>query len=106
MAVIELTENESWKEFIKADYCVMDCYGDNCVACVILAPTYDAVADEMGEIRFGRINITQYPAIADAYGINAMPTLLYFRKGELVNQSIGSIEREELLANIAQMLYQ
>ena len=103
MAVIELTENESWKEFIKADYCVMDCYGDNCV---VLAPTYDAVADEMGEIRFGRINITQYPAIADAYGINAMPTLLYFRKGELVNQSIGSIEREELLANIAQMLYQ
>lgn len=106
MATIELKNNDSWKEFIKAEYCVMDCYGDNCVACVILAPTYDAVADEMGEIAFGRINISQYPKIADEYGINAMPTLLYFRRGELVDQSIGSIEREELLEHISKMLYQ
>lgn len=105
MAVTELTGNDTWKEFKQAEFCVIDCYGDECVACVILEPTYDAVADELAGIAFGRINISQYPEIADTYGVNAMPTLLYFRNGELIDQSIGSIDREELLQHIAGLLY-
>lgn len=105
MATVEL-KNDEWKEFKKAEYSIIDCYGENCTPCVILEPIYDAVADEMSEIDFGRINITFHPEIADTYGVNAMPTLLYFRNGELVNQSIGSIDREELLANISKMLYE
>lgn len=106
MATVELKGNDSWKEFINAEYSIIDCYGENCVACVMLEPVYDAVADEMGEIAFGRINISFYEEIAEKYGIDAMPTLLYFRKGELVNQSIGSIDKEELLSNISKMLYE
>lgn len=106
MATVELKENDGWKEFIKTEYSIIDCYGDNCVACVILEPIYDAVADVMGEIAFGRVNITHYPDIADTYGVDAMPTLLYFRNGELVDQSIGSIDREELLRHISKLLYQ
>ena len=105
MAIAELKEQE-WKEFSKADYAVIDCYGQNCGACVILAPIFDAVADEMPGIAFGRIDISYYPDIANTYGIDAMPTLLYFRKGELIHQTVGSMEREELLAHIAKLLYQ
>lgn len=105
MATVELKENE-WKSFKDTEYSIIDCYGEDCVACVILEPVYDAVADEMPEIAFGRINISFYPEIADQYNVSAMPTLLYFRNGELVNQSIGSIEREELLENISKMLYE
>ena len=106
MATVELTKNEEWKEFIKTEYSIIDCYGDECVACVMLEPIYDGAADEMSGIAFGRVNITHLGDIADQYGINAMPTLLYFRNGNLVNQSIGSIDREELLANISRLLYE
>lgn len=105
MATVELKEQE-WKEFSKADYAVIDCYGQNCGACVILAPVFDAIADEMPGIAFGRIDISRYPDIANTYGIDAMPTLLYFRRGELIGQTVGSMEREELLAHIAKLLYQ
>lgn len=105
MGTVEL-KNSQWKEFSEADYAVIDCYGDNCAACVILAPVYDAVADELSGISFGRVNITHYPEIANEYDIDAMPTLLYFRKGELQHQSVGSIEREELLAEISKLLYE
>ena len=105
MATVELKESE-WRDFINTEYSVIDCYGEKCVGCVILGPIYDAVADEMGEIAFGRINISFYPEIADKYSVDAMPTLLYFRNGELVTQSVGSIEREELLENISKLLYQ
>lgn len=105
MAITELKEQE-WKEFSGADYAVIDCYGQNCGACVILAPILDAVADELPGIAFGRIDISCYPGIANAYGINAMPTLLYFRRGELIDQTVGSMERGELLAHVAKLLYQ
>ena len=106
MATIELKEDKAWRDFVKTEYSIIDCYGENCVACVMLEPVYDAVADEMSGIAFGRVNISFLEDIANEFGINAMPTLLYFRRGELVDQSIGSIEREELLEHISKMLYQ
>lgn len=105
MATIEL-KNDEWKEFIQQDYAVVDCYGQNCVACVMLEPIYDRVADELTGVAFGRLDISYYPGMADAYGLNAMPTLMFFRKGELVNQFTGSMEREELLELMAKFLYQ
>ncbi len=104
MATVELKESE-WKEFSKAEYAVIDCYGDFCAACVMLEPIFDSVADELSGINFGRVNITHYPEIADEFGVTAMPTLLYFRNGELINQSIGSIEREDLLGYVSSLLY-
>lgn len=104
MATVELIDNE-WREFSKADFAVIDCYGDNCAACVMLAPIYDAVADEMPGINFGRVNISEHPDIAEVFGIMSMPTVLFFRKGEKVNEFIGSVDREEILKNVAKMLY-
>lgn len=105
MATVELKERE-WKAFSQAEYAVIDCYGQNCTACVILEPIFDAAADELEGVSFGRTDISYYPDIADAYGIDAMPTLLYFRKGQLVDRSVGSMAREELLERLAKLLYQ
>lgn len=105
MATVELKDNE-WKAFSNAPYAIIDCYGDQCSACVMLAPVFDAAADELSGIAFGRINISQYPSIAEEYNIDAMPTLLYYRGGKLVNTVTGSMERDELLAEIAKLLYQ
>lgn len=105
MGTIELKDDQ-WKAFSQADYAVIDCYGDQCVACVMLAPIFDALADEMPGVAFGRINITRYPEIAHAHGITAMPTLLFFRKGEKVHEVIGSMERDELLEHLGKLLYQ
>ena len=105
MATIELNDQQ-WQDFKQAEYAIIDCYGQNCTGCVLLEPVYDAVADELAEIAFGRIDISSYPGIADTYGISAMPTVLYFRSGELTDQTIGSIDREELLSHVARLLYQ
>ncbi len=104
MATVELKEKE-YEAFRGNDYAVIDCYGDFCAACVMLEPVFDGVADELSEVHFGRVNITHYPEIADEYGITAMPTLLFFRKGELVNKFIGSMDREQLLELVSSLLY-
>lgn len=105
MGTVELTTSQ-WDAFTHADFAVVDCYGDHCVACVMLAPVFDAVADEMHGVAFGRINISNEPEIGERYGINAIPTMLFFRKGEKVHEASGSMEREQLLAEMAELLYQ
>lgn len=105
MATVEL-KGDQWKAFSQADYAVIDCYGDHCMACVMLAPVYDALADEMPGIAFGRINISTYPEVGRVYHITAIPTLLFFRKGEKVHEITGSMDREQLLAEMAKLLYQ
>lgn len=103
--MVKELQDGDWQAFIRSEYAVIDCYGDNCVACVMLAPVFDAAADTLHGIAFGRINITHHPEMADTYGINAMPTLLFFRKGEKVHEALGSMDRQELLGHIAEMLY-
>lgn len=104
--MVKELKNTEWKSFSKAEYAVIDCYGENCFACVLLEPIFDAAADELTGISFGRVNITFEPDIADTYGIDSMPTLLFFRKGELVNRVIGSMESEDLISEISKLLYE
>lgn len=105
MATIELNA-DNWKDFKENDFSIIDCYGDFCSACVLLEPVFDGIADEMAEIKFGRINISKYEEIANTYNITALPTVLFFRNGEMVHQFIGSLEREDMLKEISKFLYQ
>lgn len=104
--MVKELNDEQWKEFSQAEYAVIDCYGENCFACVMMVPVFDAVADELPGVAFGRINVSFNPDMANTNNIDAMPTLLYFRNGKEIDRSIGSIDRDELLSNVAKLLYE
>lgn len=104
MATVEL-KGSQWKDFSRQEYAVIDVYGDQCAACVMLEPVFDGVADELAGIGFGRINLSTEPEIAEVYGIESIPTLLYYRKRELVQRGSGSISREEFLSELSGLLY-
>lgn len=105
MAIIE-ANTDNFDELTAEGYAVADCYGDFCSACVMLEPVYTSAANDMAFINFSRINISRYPEIADRFNISAIPTLLFFRNGELVHRIEGSMDRAELDGHIACMLYQ
>ncbi len=104
--MVKELKDQDWKAFSEAEFAVIDCYGENCFACVMLAPTYDAVADELPGVAFGRINVSFNPDMANINNVDAMPTLLYFRKGKEVDRTIGSIDRDELLSHVSKLLYE
>lgn len=106
MAAVDLKGTDKFNDFIKAEYAVVDCYGDNCAACVMLAPVFESAADELSAVSFGRINVSEYGEIMETYNISAIPTVLFFRNGELADRFIGSMERDELLALVSKLLYQ
>lgn len=99
---------ENFDEVIQGEYVVMDMYGTYCPACVVLAPIFEAASIQMPFLTFAHFNVQAFDdkSIALKYNINFIPTILYFRKGELVYRSVGDSSMEELNEHLAKLLYE
>jgi len=65
--------------------------------CKMQLPTIEELASEFsGKVRIGQLNTDDNHEVAVKYGINAIPTLLLFKGGELVNKFVGLQQKAEL----------
>ena len=84
---------------------VIDCWAPWCAPCLMIAPIIEEMAkDYTGKIVFGKLNTDEAQGIAMKYGIMSIPTLLIFKNGELVDQSIGAMPRQMLEPKIMKYL--
>lgn len=104
--MIKELDTKSFKEAIaSSEYAVIDCYGDFCFACELLAPVFDGLAGKMPGVDFYRINLSQNFDLAEEMSIFSFPTILFYRNGELITSVIGSVEEGELLDAVSMILY-
>ena len=76
---------------------LVDFYADWCGPCKMLAPVIETLAGEYeGKVKIGKLNVDDSPETAQKYGVMSIPTLLYFKNGELVNKSIGVVAKSEI----------
>ena len=70
-----------------------------CPPCRAIAPTIDALAEEFqGRLKVGMVDVDAEPELAERYGIRAMPTLLIFDRGRVVDQRLGAAPKDMLRA--------
>lgn len=86
---------------------VVDCWAPWCGPCRMISPVIEELAsDYAGKVVFGKLNVDENPAVASEYGIMSIPTLLFARKGEVIDRLIGAVPRQIIEAKIKQILTQ
>ena len=75
---------------------LVDFWADWCGPCRMLSPIVDEVANENPNIKVGKINVDEQQELSAQFGIMSIPTLLVFKNGEKVSESIGLIPKEQV----------
>ena len=95
---IHFTDENFNEEVLSSDIPVLvDFYADWCGPCKMLAPVIEQVAEKFeGKVKVGKLNVDNAPDTARNFGIMSIPTLLYFKNGEIVNKTIGVVAQSEI----------
>ena len=98
MSVKSIKEKEFESEVINSDKPVLiDFCAEWCGPCKEIAPILEEIADEMQDtIKVVKINIDENPNIPNKYGIQSIPTMIIFKKGQPISTKIGAAIKSEV----------
>ncbi len=77
---------------------IVDFWASWCGPCKMIAPVLDEIARESeGRFRIAKVNIDDEPALMQRFNVRAVPTLLFFNKGELKEQLVGGAPKKAIV---------
>jgi thioredoxin 1 len=104
--IIELDDDSFEKKVLNSDKPVMvDFWAPWCGPCKAIAPTIESLEKEYGDkMIFTKVNVDENPISPSKYGIQAIPTLIFFKNGEIADQITGMVAKEKLEETIKGLL--
>lgn len=84
---------------------VIDFWATWCGPCRVLAPTVDEVAEELeGKAIVCKCNVEDCEDISMKYRVMNIPTLLFFKNGEVVDKTVGVVSKQEIIDKINSLI--
>ena len=96
--VMHISDGEFYSKVLQGDLpCLVDFWAPWCGPCKAIGPVIDELADEYdGKVQIAKMNVDDNPATPGKYGIRAIPTLILFKDGEVVDQITGAVGKAQL----------
>ena len=96
--VFEFTDSNFNSEVLQSEIPVLvDFWAEWCGPCKVIAPTVGEIANDYnGKIKVGKVNVDTNQKIAMEYGIRSIPSLLIFKGGTILNQVVGSVQKDSI----------
>lgn len=88
MAVLHLNEAE-FNETIKEGTALVDFWATWCGPCRMLAPTIDALGEELTGVKVCKVDVDQEQNLAARFGVMTIPTVIIFKDGKEVQRLVG-----------------
>ena len=98
MSTVTITKDNFEAEVMQSEKTVLlDFWADWCGPCRMLAPTIHEIADERPDIKVGKVNVDNNPALAEKFGIFSIPTLIIIKEGKVISQTAGLRPKQAVL---------
>lgn len=102
---IKFTDQTAREAIASGKPVVIDFWAEWCGPCIKLGPTIEELAEKFaGQVEVGKLNIEENDEISTEYRVRNIPTVLFFKDGELKEKSVGLVKLADLEAKLAAIL--
>jgi len=101
MSDLILTDQNFSEEVFKSPKPVLvDFWAEWCMPCQMIAPVLQEIAEKFGEkIKIGKLNIDENPLISTTFSVEAIPTLILFKNGKIIQRFTG-VQPKEVIVEV------
>jgi thioredoxin 1 len=103
---ITITDDTFESEVLQSDKpCIVDFWATWCGPCKMIAPILEDIASEMGDrLKVAKLDVDANNKTPGKYNIMSIPSLLFFRNGEVVDQVVGAVPKAQLMSRLENLL--
>ncbi|MEW6186835.1 MAG: thioredoxin [Thermodesulfobacteriota bacterium] len=104
--ITDVTDENFQTEIVEASMpALVDFWAAWCGPCRAIAPVVEELADQyQGQVKISKMNVDENPKTPGQYGIRAIPTLILFKNGTVVEQITGAVSKNTLETAIKKTL--
>jgi thioredoxin 1 len=104
--VLQISDSDFNAQVVQSDLpFLLDFWAPWCGPCKAIGPVVDELSQEFqGRLKVGKMNVDDNPTTPGKFGIRAIPTLIIFKGGEVVDQVTGAVGKQQLVAMIEKAL--